>query len=50
MEALVWNTRLRIYRGVGVAGNGVGLLMATLQSEIPAFGGTGREWIVYRQA
>jgi hypothetical protein len=26
MEALVWNTRLRMERGVGVAGNGVGLL------------------------
>jgi hypothetical protein len=26
MEALVWNTRLRMQRGVGVAGNGVGLL------------------------
>jgi hypothetical protein len=26
MEALVWNTRLRMQRGVGVAGNGVSLL------------------------
>jgi hypothetical protein len=26
MEALVWNTRLRMQRGVGVAGNVVGLL------------------------
>jgi hypothetical protein len=25
-EVLVWNTRLRIERGVRVAGNGVGLL------------------------
>jgi hypothetical protein len=25
-EALVWNTRLRAEKGVGVAGNGVGLL------------------------
>jgi hypothetical protein len=26
MEALIWNTRLRMDMGVGVAGNGVGLL------------------------
>jgi hypothetical protein len=25
-EALVWNTRLRMQRGVGVVGNGMGLL------------------------
>jgi hypothetical protein len=25
-EALLWNTRFRMQRGVGVAGNGVGLL------------------------
>jgi hypothetical protein len=25
-EALVWNNRLRMERGVGIAGNGVGLL------------------------
>jgi hypothetical protein len=34
MEALVWNTRLRIWRGVGVACNGVGFEMAELQSKI----------------
>jgi hypothetical protein len=26
MEALVWNTKLRMQRGVGIIGNGVGLL------------------------
>jgi hypothetical protein len=38
MEALVWNTGLRIQRGVGVAGSGVDLLNSQttrLQSEIP---------------
>jgi hypothetical protein len=41
-KVLVWNTRLRMERGVGVTGN-----VARLQSEIPSFSGGGR--VVYSQ-
>jgi hypothetical protein len=49
MEALVWNTRLRIERGVGVAGNGMGLLngQTTKRDSIASVEGLGGG-IVYR--
>jgi hypothetical protein len=42
-EAIAWNTRLRMERGVGVAGNGVGLLsdQATKQDSIDLEEGGG---------
>jgi hypothetical protein len=50
MEELVWNTRLRMQRGVGVAGNGMGLLYGqnTEKDSIVLVEGLGGGGVVYK--
>jgi hypothetical protein len=47
MEVLVWNFRLRMQRGVWVAGNGIGLLhgQTTKRDSITSMEGV---WVVYK--
>jgi hypothetical protein len=49
MEALVWNTRLRMERGMGVAGSGMSLLNVhtTKQDSIALAEGLGVS-VIYR--
>jgi hypothetical protein len=47
MQALVPKTRLRIERGVGVEGNGMGLLNGQTTNEIPQLWCKGWGGVVY---